>query len=190
MSGQPLSLRTEALNESLPRLTAGELLTLTGAVYAGGREALQRLGELAETGQPMPIDLSRAILCCGVPAEGGSGGRFWDLEDAPWVDETLTLLLKHGLRAVVGRGERSDRVRGGLIQNRGAYFAALGSAAALNGAAVRSMSTAAFEEPGEKGLKRLGVLELPLIVAIDTAGGDIYQKGRARYARKISFQGW
>lgn len=187
MSGQPLSLRTESLKETLPRLTAGELLTLTGAVYAGGQESLCRLCELAEGGQPLPIDLSKAVLCCGLPAVGG---RFWDLEDAPWVDDVLVVLLKHGLRAVVGRGERSDSVRRGLIQNRGVYFAALGSAAALNGTAVRTIGTAAFEALGEESLKRLGVLELPLITAIDTAGGDIYQKGRARYARKVPSQIW
>lgn len=190
MSGQPLSLRTEALSETLPRLTAGELLTLTGAVYAGGQETFFRLAELAETGCPLPIDLSRAVLCCGSPAAGGNGGRFWDLEDAPWMDEALDILLKHGLRAVVGRGERSDRVRGGLIQNRGVYFAALGTVAALNGTAVRSVSVAAFQDAKDGGLKRLGVLDLPLVAAIDTAGGDIYRKGRTRYADRVPSQIW
>lgn len=190
MSGTPLPLRTEMLAEWLPRLTAGELLTLSGAVYAAGREAFDRLAQLSETGQTLPINLSTAILCCGTPTDTQNGGAFWDLKNEFWVDDALERLARNGLRVVVGRGERSERVRKTLIQNRGVYFAAMGSAAVLNGAAVKTAQTVAFEDLGEGALKRIGILELPLVVAIDSAGGDIYQKGPKRYLHSVSTQFW
>lgn len=190
MSGQPLALRTETLGEWLPRLTAGERVTLTGAVYATGVEGHRRLRKLLETGESLPIDLSKGLLCCGNPMENRAGSLIWDLEEAKATDRSATLLMDHGLRAVVGRGDRSEEVVSALIRNRGVYFAAMGSAATLNGAAVKTIQTVAFEELGEGALMRLGVLELPLVVAIDAAGGNLYRKGPARYQRQVDSNLW
>lgn len=190
MSGQPLALRSDTLAEWLPRLTVGEIVTLTGAVYATGVAGHRRLRELLEEGKPLPIALEKAILCCGNPEENRTGTLIWDLGEARATDRSIQTLMDHGLRAVVGRGDRSEEVVSALIRNRGVYFAALGSAATLNGATVKTIQTAAFEDLKEGALKRLGVLELPLVVAIDAAGGNLYQKGPARYRRQTETSVW
>lgn len=190
MSGQPLALRTDTLWEWLPRLTAGERLTITGAVYATGVAGHRRLRELLEAGASLPIDLGRGILCCGTPEENRAGTLVWDLEEARMTDRSVPTLMDHGLRAVIGRGDRGEEVISALIRNRGVYFAALGGAATLNGAAVKSRQTVAFEDLKEGALLRLGVLELPLVVAIDAAGGNLYRKGPVRYRRQGSTSIW
>lgn len=184
MSGQPLALRTDTLEEWLPRLTVGELVTLTGAVYATGVAGHRRLRELLEEGKSLPIHLEKAILCCGSPEEARAGTMIWDLGEARMTDRSAPTLMDHGLRAMIGRGDRSEEVVSALIRNRGVYFAALGGAATLNGVTVKTVQTVAFEDLQEGALKRLGVLELPLVVAIDAAGGNLYQKGPARYQRQ------
>lgn len=190
MSGQILELRTETLGEWLPRLTAGERVTLTGAVYATGAEGHRRLRELIEAEKPLPVDLGKGILCYGGPTENRSGSRLWEIGEAGEVDRDTPALMDHGLRAVIGRGDRSEKVVSALIRNRGVYFAALGSVDALNGATVKSAQTVAFEDLGDGALKRLGVLELPLVVAIDAAGGNLYRKGPPRYRRQVNSTLW
>lgn len=190
MSGQPLALRTETLGEWLPRLTVGERVTLTGAVYATGVGGHRRLRKLLEEGKPLPIDLGKAVLCCGGPEENREGRLIWDLDEAGSTDRSAPVLMDHGLRAMVGRGDRSDEVVSALIRNRGVYFAAFGSVAALNGTTVKTAQTVAFEDLGEGALKRLGLLELPLVVAIDAAGGNLYRRGPARYKRQTENTIW
>lgn len=190
MSGQPLALRTESLAEWLPRLTAGEQITLTGAVYATGVAGHRRLRELLEVGKPLPIDLGKSVLCYGAPEEARPGGLIWEPGEAAETDRSVSVLMDHGLRAVIGRGDRGEHVTAAMIRNRGVYFAALGNAATLNGAAVKVLRPVAFEELGEGALMRLGILELPLIVAIDAAGGNLYRKGPERYCRQTKKEIW
>ena len=190
MSGQPLALRTETLGEWLPRLTAGELVTLTGAVYAVGAKGALRLRELLERGEPLPVDLTRGAFCCGTPSESREGTLTWDIGQAGEMRENTPILLDHGLRALIGRGDQPEEVISALIRNRGVYFAALGSAATFNGERVKTQQIVAFEDLGENALKRLGVLELPLVVAIDAAGGNLYHKGPERYRHRVNSPIW
>ncbi|MEA5043728.1 MAG: fumarate hydratase C-terminal domain-containing protein, partial [Petrimonas sp.] len=71
-------------------------------------------------------------------------------------------------------------------QYTGVYFAAIGGAAALMAKCVESAEVIAFEELGTEAVRRLTVKELPVVVAIDCRGNDVYQTGRDAY--KISAQ--
>jgi fumarate hydratase subunit beta len=51
---------------------------------------------------------------------------------------------------------------------------------------VESAEVIAFEELGTEAVRRLTVKELPVVVAIDCRGNDVYQTGRDAY--KISAQ--
>ncbi|GAB6275706.1 MAG: hypothetical protein SAMD01599839_02460 [Rectinema sp.] len=76
----------------------------------------------------------------------------------------------------IAKGSRGVEAQKTIARHRGVYLAAIGGAAALNAERhIRSLSTIQFEELGMKAV-RVAVLErMPLIVAIDSKGNDIYR---------------
>ena len=63
------------------------------------------------------------------------------------------------------------------------YFAATGGAGALIAGSVKAARVIAFEDLGTEAIRELQVEDLPLIVAIDAVGGNLYEEGPARYRR-------
>ena len=63
------------------------------------------------------------------------------------------------------------------------YFAATGGAGALIASSVKSARVIAFEDLGTEAIRELQVENLPLIVAIDSHGGNLYETGPAQYRR-------
>ena len=68
-----------------------------------------------------------------------------------------------------------------LKEHTGVYFAAIGGAAALMAKAVKEAEVIAFDELGTEAIRRLRVEELPVIVAIDHEGNDMYKLGVEKY---------
>ena len=83
---------------------------------------------------------------------------------------------------MIGKGPRSEAVRADAhARAGGVYFAATGGAGALLARCVESAELVAYPELGPEALRRLVVRELPLVVALDSAGGDLYVEGPAAY---------
>lgn len=82
---------------------------------------------------------------------------------------------------MIGKGSRSEEVINALKQYTGVYFAAIGGAAALMAKAVKEAEVIAFPELGTEAIRKLRVEELPVIVAIDSQGNDMYKLGVAKY---------
>jgi fumarate hydratase subunit beta len=70
-----------------------------------------------------------------------------------------------------------------MAKHGAVYFAAVGGAAALISQSILAAEVIAYPELGAEAVRRLRVNELPVIVANDVHGGDIYERGRARYRR-------
>ena len=70
-----------------------------------------------------------------------------------------------------------------IRRNGAVYLCAVGGAGALMAQHVRAAEEIAFPELGCESVKRLTVEELPLTVAIDCRGGNLFLEGRAMYAR-------
>ena len=70
-----------------------------------------------------------------------------------------------------------------LCRNGAVYFSAVGGAGALMAKHVTAAEEIAFHDLGCESIKRLTVEHLPLTVAVDCSGGDIFRDGRAKYAR-------
>ena len=79
---------------------------------------------------------------------------------------------------MIGKGTRSSEVIEAMKKYTGVYFAAIGGAAALMAKCVISAEIIAFEELGTEAIRKLEVKELPVIVAIDSEGNDMYKIAR------------
>ena len=106
--------------------------------------------------------------CCGPTTSGR-------------MDPYAPKLLDLGMRAMVGKGERAKPVKDAIVRNGGVYFCAIGGAGALACRCIKSCQVIAFEDLGCESVKKLEFEEFPLIVAIDAAGGDIFEEGPKTY---------
>ncbi len=172
-------------DEMIKSLKAGDMVYISGTVYTGRDAAHKRLCEMIERGESMPFNFEgQAIYYAGpCPAKPGkpigsvgptTGGR---------MDAYSPLLIKKGLRVMIGKGSRSEEVIDLLKEHTGVYFAAIGGAAALMARCVVSSEVIAFDELGTEAIRKLQVDQLPVIVAIDSEGNDSYKLGRNQYSK-------
>ena len=92
-------------------------------------------------------------------------------------------LLDLGLGAIIGKGEMSSEVAEALIRNKACFFAAVGGAGALIAKCIQKAEVIAFDDLGCESIKCMTISELPLTVALDCHGGNLYRTGRLEYER-------
>ena len=90
-------------------------------------------------------------------------------------------LLDLGLAAMIGKGVRSNAVVDAIRRNGAVYFAAVGGAGALIAKHITASTVVGYEDLGCESAKQMQVDRLPLIVAIDSQGGNLYRTGRLAY---------
>ena len=169
--------------EELKQLRAGDSVFLTGTIYTGRDAAHKRLCQLIDDGQPLPFELTNQVIyyagpCPAKPGEAiGSCGPTTSYR----MDSFAPVLIEMGLIGMIGKGPRSEEVVEAIIKNGGIYFAATGGAGALIASCVKSAEVVAFEELGTEAIRRLEVENMPLIVAIDACGANLYQQGPETY---------
>ncbi len=167
-------------DEVIRSLKAGEMVYISGTVYTARDAAHKRLYEMIQRGETMPFDFSgQAVYYAGpAPAKPGkpigsvgptTGGR---------MDAYSPTLIAEGLKVMIGKGTRSKEVIDALKAHTGVYFAAIGGAAALMAKCVLSAEIIAFDELGTEAIRKLEVKELPVVVAVDSEGNDIYKMAR------------
>jgi fumarate hydratase subunit beta len=83
-------------------------------------------------------------------------------------------LIRHGLKAMIGKGLRSPEVMETIRACGGVYFAAVGGAAALMSRCVKQAEVVAYPDLGTEAVRRLVVEALPVVVAVDCHGGNVY----------------
>jgi len=86
------------------------------------------------------------------------------------------LIAAAGLRGMIGKGNRSAAVVEAMKQYGVVYFAATGGAGALIAQRIRKCELVAFPELGPEAIYRLEVEDFPVVVAIDSYGGNLYQR--------------
>jgi fumarate hydratase subunit beta len=97
------------------------------------------------------------------------------------MDPYAPKLIAKGLKGMIGKGPRGQAVVEAMQRHRCVYFGAVGGAAALIARAIKKAAVVAYEDLGPEAIQRLEVEELPVIVAQDAHGGDLYRQGVERY---------
>ena len=179
------SLRVEQLREKIPQLRAGDRVLLSGTIYTARDAAHKRLFALLDAGEPLPIPLREALIYYAgpTPAQAGMAVGSCGPTTASRMDPYAPRLLDLGLLGMIGKGERSQAVADAIVRNQAIYFCAVGGAGALIAGCIEAAEEIAFPELGCESVKRMTVRQLPLTVAIDAHGGDLFRQGRAAYCR-------
>lgn len=181
-----VELRTPLNDEQVAKLEAGDKVFLSGEIYTARDAAHKRLVALIDQGKELPFDLKGAVIYYvgPAPARPGQVMNSAGPTTSYRMDVFTPLLLEHGLKATIGKGPRSKKVRDSMVSNKGVYFAAVGGAAAGIASAVKKAEVIAYDDLGPEAIRRLVVERMPLFVVNDTQGNDLFEQGVAEYRRE------
>jgi fumarate hydratase subunit beta len=169
----PLSL------EEAKKLHTGDKVLLTGMILTARDEAHKRLDDKILNGEPLPIDLHDQVIFYAGPTPVKPGQVIGSIGPTTSIrmDSLTVLLIKRGLRGMIGKGNRSEALKEEM-KGKAVYFVAIGGAAALLAESIVKMEVVAFEDLGPEAIYRLEVKDFPCYVAIDLEGNDIFQECR------------
>lgn len=173
------------LAHEIKDLRAGDSVYLTGTIYTGRDAAHKRLCLLLDHDEPLPFDIRNQVIYYAGPCPAKPGDAIGSCGPTTSyrMDAYAPKLCDLGLIGMIGKGQRSEAVIDAIVRNHGIYFAATGGAGALIATCVKSADVIAFEDLGTEAIRRLEVENLPLIVAIDSLGGNLYEQGPALYKK-------
>jgi fumarate hydratase subunit beta len=172
-------------SKTVESLRAGDEVLLTGVIYSARDAAHKRLCDLLTAQKPIPLDLSGQILYFTGPAPKKPGAVIGSAgpTTSGRMDAYSPILLEiTGLKGMIGKGDRSAPVIEALQKYRAVYFAATGGAGALISRCIQKSEVVCYEDLGPEAMYRLYVKEMPLIVAIDCFGANLFIQGPAAYS--------
>ena len=172
--------------EVMEKLTAGTKVLISGVIYTARDAAHKRLIQALDRGDELPFDLNGQTLYYMGPSPARPGQVIGAAgpTTSSRMDIYTPRLIAAGIRAMIGKGSRSEEVREAIKEHKAIYFATIAGAGALLAKSIKKVDVIAYEDFGPEAIRRLNVENLPAIVASDIHGGDIYELGRARYQSK------
>ncbi len=171
-------IHVNEIKEMSRSLRAGDRVYLTGEVFTSRDAAHKRIKEAIEKGEKLPYNLENAVIYYVGPTPTpehlpiGSCGP----TTSSRMDPYSPLLLDKGVIAMIGKGPRNEDVCRAIERNGAVYFCAVGGAGALLAKSVKKCEVVAYEDLGCESVKKLTIENLPLVVAIDCNGGNLFKK--------------
>ena len=180
---EPIKIKIPLSDEDVLKLKIGDSVLITGKIYTARDAAHKRLFDLAQSNQPLPIDLKGQIVYYAGPAPAKPGYVIGPVgpTTSGRCDPYTPVLLSLGLKGMIGKGVRSKDVREAMKKHKAVYLAATGGAAALIAKNVKAVKVVAYEDLGPEAIRELTVEDFPAIVANDAHGGDLYEEGIKKY---------
>jgi fumarate hydratase subunit beta len=183
---QPIVLRPPLTDEDVEKLKIGQKVFITGVIYTGRDAAHKRLMDLIEKGEKLPIDLKGQVIYYVGPTPAKPGKPIGSA--GPTTSGRMDLfspkLMEMGLKAMIGKGMRSQAVIDAMKKYKAVYLAATGGAGALIARSIKKADVVAYEDLGPEAINRLEVENFPCVVVNDARGNDLYKEGEKKYARK------
>ena len=179
----PQIIKTPLTNEIIESLHSGNMVLLSGDVYTARDVAHRRLYEALLKGEKLPVDLSQAILFYAAPTPAppkkivGSIGPTTSYR----MDFFTPKLIECGLKGMIGKGNRSPEVVEAIKKHNAVYFGAIGGIAALMSQCVKKMELIAYEDLGPEAIRKLTIVDLPLVVINDFQGNDLYSSEQLKW---------
>jgi fumarate hydratase subunit beta len=175
----PIDLKTAK------KVTAGTRVIISGTIYVARDAAHKRMVEALGKGESLPFEIKGQTIYYMGPSPTrpgriiGSAGPTTSTR----MDVFTPTLLAAGLRAMIGKGSRSQEVRDAIKKYKALYLVTTGGASALLSKAINKVEPVAYDNLGAEAIIRLTVTDFPAIVANDIYGADLFEAGREKYQR-------
>ncbi len=164
--------------QQLSSLKTGDRVLASGYLYTARDAAHKRLYELICQGKELPVELAgQTIYYVGAaPAKPGYVIGPCGPTSSYRMDKYAPSLLDLGLKVMIGKGARGEAVIESIKKNGAVYLIAVGGAAALIAKSIKKAELICYEDLGTEAIYRYEVEDMPLIVAIDSEGTNIYER--------------
>ena len=156
------------LGDEILNLTAGDQVFLSGEIYTARDEAHLRMIK-----EGIPFDPQGAVIYhCG-PVISGQTLLIAGPTTSARMNPLTRAMLDAGIKGLIGKGGMNAEVREQLA-GRAVYFAFTGGCANL-AAAHMTLTGGYFQDLGmAEAVWKIQLDNLPLVVAMDAYGGDLY----------------
>ena len=166
----------------------GDTLLLSGKMLTGRDAAHKKMTDILASGEKLPVDLTGRFIYyvgpvdpIGDEAVGPAGPT-----TATRMDKfTRTMLEETGLMGMIGKAERGQMGIDAIRDNKAVYLIAVGGAAYLVSKAIIHAEVIAFPELGMEAIYEFEVKDMPVTVAVDTAGESVHRIGPEIWQAKI-----
>ncbi len=177
--GEPKRLQSPLSEADVRALHAGDEVLISGTVYSARDMAHKRLCAAIESGRELPFELEGSVIYFvgPTPARPGRVIGAAGPTTSSRMDAFSPELIARGLRAMIGKGYRSDEARQALQKYGAVHLSTIGGAGALLSKHITAAEVVAYEKLGAEAIRRLEVMDFPAVVAYDSYGGSVYIHG-------------
>jgi len=149
-------------------LRRGEEVLLSGSILTARDAAHKKLVERLKTGKKLPVSIKgETIYYTGpTPARKGQVIGSCGPTTSARMDPFTPVLLRHGLIAMIGKGERSKEIDSAIKRFGAVYFVTIGGAGAYLSERVKLNKQVAYKELDTEAIHRLIIEDFPAIVSI------------------------
>lgn len=160
----------------MQNLKVGDKFSLTGVIYTARDQAHKRLVEAIKEGKKLPINLKDQIIYYCGPTKTPKGKIIGSCgpTTASRMDKFTPVLLRLGLKGMIGKGGRSKEVIKAIKNSKAVYFLTYAGCGALLSRCIKRAEPVAYKDLGPEAIYKLEVRDFPLIVGVDTKGRSIY----------------
>lgn len=178
-----ISVKTPLSREDARKLRAGDSCLLTGVIYTARDAAHKRLCELVAEGKELPMDAKDSVIYFvgPTPARPGEAIGSAGPTTSYRMDAYSPTMIAQGQTGMIGKGKRSPEVIAAMKEHGAVYFGAIGGCGALLSQCIKKAEVIAYEDLGAEAIRRLEVVDFPVVVIIDSEGNNLYETGRAEY---------
>jgi len=174
--------------EEVASFKPGEVLLLNGKLLTGRDAAHKRMVEMLNKGEPLPVDFKGRFIYYVGPVDpvreevvGPAGPT-----TATRMDKfTEQVLAQTGLLGMVGKAERGPAAIEAIKKHRSVYLMAVGGAAYLVSKAIKASRVVGFADLGMEAIYEFEVKDMPVTVAVDSAGTSVHQTGPKEWQARI-----
>ncbi len=186
-SAKRINLNT-VTKEDIAKLEPGDTVLLSGKMLTGRDAAHKKMTEMLAAGEELPVDLKGRFIYYVGPVDpvrdevvGPAGPT-----TATRMDKfTRTMLKETGLMGMIGKSERGQVAIDAIKEFGAIYLMAVGGAAYLVSKAIKNAEVVAFPELGMEAIYEFDVVDMPVSVAVDTAGTSVHQTAPIVWHDKI-----
>ena len=166
----------------------GDTLLLSGKMLTGRDAAHKRIQEMLGKGEKLPVDFTNRVIYYVGPVDpvrdevvGPAGPT-----TATRMDKfTEMMLAQTGLIGMIGKAERGPMGIEAIKKHQSAYLMAVGGAAYLVSKAIKDAKVVGFADLGMEAIYEFDVTDMPVTVAVDSAGVSVHETGPKEWQAKI-----
>ena len=185
--GKRVNLDT-VTREEVQTWQPGDVLLLNGKLLTGRDAAHKRMVDILNRGEKLPVDFTNRFIYYVGPVDpvrdevvGPAGPT-----TATRMDKFTRQMLEHtGLLGMVGKAERGDAAIQAIADYKAVYLIAVGGSAYLVSNAIKASKVLAFEEMGMEAIYEFEVKDMPVTVAVDSAGTSVHKQAPKIWQAKI-----